>query len=235
MKEYYNNIYSKRKGEQGQPDPPVRMLRSKINIYSRDLNLTGAKILDVAGGTGNKLEIFSGMNDLYLVDISEIALKEASKKGIKTYCLNLEEEDLPFKDNTFDLAICTEVIEHIYNYRHLLAEIKRVLNKHGYLILTTPNLTSLSGRITMLFGFPPTSLLWDESHVRFFRFSDLKGLIEEEGFKIIKSETSGVYLNTPKIGFIKIPFLDKFLKNLGEHIILLCKSINGEAKNALER
>ena len=46
---------------------------------------------------------------------------------------------IPLKDNSVDLAFCTEVIEHTKNPRQLLKEIYRVLKPGGTLILTVPN------------------------------------------------------------------------------------------------
>jgi len=46
---------------------------------------------------------------------------------------------LPFTDCSFDVVICTEVIEHVDNPASLLSEVHRVLKRNGCLYLTTPN------------------------------------------------------------------------------------------------
>lgn len=222
LQEYWDSIHASRIPGQ-QQDPPSRDRRRKLDSIVIDLNLLNAKILDLGGGTGSTIENFGSTNELYIGDISRIALKKASQKGMKTFWLNLERANLPFEDNFFDLIICQEVIEHIYSYKGLLTEINRVLGKGGYLLLTTPNLASLSGRIYMLLGYTPTAMISDKSHIRFFRFSNLKSILKEEGFNIIKETTSGVYLLIPKIGFIKLFYLEQIMKALGEHIIILCR------------
>lgn len=45
--------------------------------------------------------------------------------------------DLPYKDETFDLVICTEVLEHLDEPKKALQELRRVSKK--YLILSVPN------------------------------------------------------------------------------------------------
>ncbi len=45
-------------------------------------------------------------------------------------------EDLPFRDNSIDVVLCSEVIEHIYNYSKALAELSRVGRKH--LVISFP-------------------------------------------------------------------------------------------------
>ena len=48
-----------------------------------------------------------------------------------------------FKSEYFDVIICTEVIEHIGDYKSAITEMKRLLKKNGLLILSFPNETNL--------------------------------------------------------------------------------------------
>lgn len=45
---------------------------------------------------------------------------------------------IPFKNESFDTVLCTEVLEHTENVQVTLSEIKRVLKIGGYLYLTVP-------------------------------------------------------------------------------------------------
>jgi 2-polyprenyl-3-methyl-5-hydroxy-6-metoxy-1,4-benzoquinol methylase len=47
-------------------------------------------------------------------------------------------EKMPFKDDTFDLITCIEVIEHMFYPTAFVKESRRVLKDGGYLYLTTP-------------------------------------------------------------------------------------------------
>lgn len=47
-------------------------------------------------------------------------------------------EAIPFRDNTFDSIICTEVLEHVGEPAKAFEEIHRVLKTGGHLYLTTP-------------------------------------------------------------------------------------------------
>jgi len=64
--------------------------------------------------------------------------------------------ELPFPDATFDLAICTEVLEHLLWPQALLAETRRVLAPKGVLIVSVPNITSLTYRLAWLLGRIPS-------------------------------------------------------------------------------
>lgn len=50
---------------------------------------------------------------------------------------------IPFDAESFDCAICLEVLEHTYHPQGVLAEIKRILRPGGYLIASVPFLWPL--------------------------------------------------------------------------------------------
>ncbi|MEN3044237.1 MAG: class I SAM-dependent methyltransferase [Candidatus Hydrothermales bacterium] len=69
-------------------------------------------------------------------------IKSENVKEIRIINVNIEKIDyLPFKDETFDVVTSLAVFEHIERTKILkvFKEIKRILKKGGFLILTTPN------------------------------------------------------------------------------------------------
>jgi len=71
------------------------------------------KGLDVGCGSGISVEIArKGGHNLYGCDIADI--KDIWKeKGVDKYCTTCPADNMPYKDNEFDLVTCTEVMEHI--------------------------------------------------------------------------------------------------------------------------
>jgi SAM-dependent methyltransferase len=66
---------------------------------------------------------------------------------------NIENTDFPFHDQSFDLVMCCEIIEHLQNDPiRVLREIKRVLRPAGHIILTTPNANRLENVCRMIAG-----------------------------------------------------------------------------------
>ena len=129
--------------------------------------------------------------DMYGMDIAEGAIKSCNQKGIKGILHNLENQ-MPFKENTFDLVVLTEVIEHIFDTDFLLTEINSILNKNGYLVITTHNINSLTNRIKILLGKYPTHCEYKAKgcgHIRVYNFNVLIKQLEENGF-IIEKVTS---------------------------------------------
>jgi len=49
-------------------------------------------------------------------------------------CLNLKEE------KSYDVVLCSEVLQHIVDYKKCLSELVKIIDKNGIFILTTPNL-----------------------------------------------------------------------------------------------
>ncbi len=81
------------------------------------------------------------------VDISLLMLKEGRhaliKEKLPAPLVLGDATRLPFDDSVFDKVYCSEVIEHIPEWRGMLPEMRRVLRPGGLVVLTTPNRLSL--------------------------------------------------------------------------------------------
>jgi len=103
--------------------------------------MNSPRILDVGCGEGHLIKrlALQGYKKVYGIDIADTALESAMKRCKKAHIINMDAQKIHFPDALFDIVICTEVIEHIPNYRQALNEMKRVLGPRGVLILTFPN------------------------------------------------------------------------------------------------
>ena len=136
MKQFYDNKLA------GYPS------RLRVNRILKELgDIRGKKVLDIGCEAGFvALKILKKQpSDLYAVDIIEDAIKEFKEKlKNKKYNTNIilkkaYLQELPFKRDFFDIAVCTEVIEHAPNIAKGFDEMARVLKKGGLLFLTFPN------------------------------------------------------------------------------------------------
>jgi len=89
------------------------------------------------------------------VDISEKAVREARDRGLEAHVVDVSSKNLPFENDYFDLVICSEVIEHVFDTDFLLKEIWRVLKANKHLLITTPNLACWHNRLVLALGFQP--------------------------------------------------------------------------------
>lgn len=147
----------------------------------------GNRILDVGCGDGSlSLYIKDKFRRFYGAEISEEAARVAQKQGNLLSLMDLN-ISLSYKDNVFDVVTCLDVIEHLLEPRLLLAEIYRVLQPNGQLILTTPNFRYFRNLNKLIFKgiFPhttPDKFAWRGVHLNYFTRKDLANLFKENGF-----------------------------------------------------
>lgn len=80
------------------------------------------------------------------------------EKPLPNDCIELDlNEALPFVDNSFDGVVSIETIEHLENPWFFLREVSRVLKPGGYVIITTPNVSTVFSR---LLNVVTGKLLW---------------------------------------------------------------------------
>ena len=108
-----------------------------------------AKILDIGCGCGIYAILLaeSSFNTVG-IDVSDEKIKMATiwskdKKLVSIQFLKADGERMPFKDNTFDFIVCSEVFEHLGNPFRGMQEFTRVLKRSGLGIISMPNLFSL--------------------------------------------------------------------------------------------
>ena len=101
-------------------------------------------------------------------------------------------EELPFGDETFSHAVCSEVLEHLEDDRTALTELRRVLQPDGVLVVTVPSSSypaawdPLNFALERAFkrhftGERPWSGIW-YGHRRLYSRDELRALIESAGF-----------------------------------------------------
>jgi SAM-dependent methyltransferase len=113
--------------------------------------------------------------------------------GVECRTCDLETDRLPYEDETFDLAVFTETLEHIPRSPYaILGEIKRVLKRGGVLLFSVPNLSSLNNRIRLLLGKNILSVERFHSdsfgHFREFNLSEVTYMFRQIGMEVIAAE-----------------------------------------------
>lgn len=99
--------------------------------------------------------------------------------------MNFDSSNLPALSNTYDTAICVEVLEHLYDPGHILKEIYRCLKPAGHLIVTVPNGVFWRFRIQSLLGNIPGPIS-DPRHLHAFNAHIFKSLLNANGFHILQ-------------------------------------------------
>ncbi len=103
----------------------------------------GKRVIDLGCGNGyGSAELARLAESVIGVDVSAETIAEAQTQygndRLRFDVASLEK--LPFADGAFQLGVCFEVIEHLSDFRALLAEARRVLGPGGQFIVSTPNI-----------------------------------------------------------------------------------------------
>ena len=146
------------------------------------------KLLDVGCAFGFFLELARKNGwDVYGTEISEDAYKYA-KYNLKLPVINKTLEKTKFKNGNFDVVTIFDVIEHLTKPQETLREIRRILKPNGLIVVTTPDIGSITARIL--------GKNWEEvkrvrEHIYFFSRHTLKNMLESNGFKVLRTESAG--------------------------------------------
>lgn len=183
--DFYNNGEAKnyeleRKGK--------KTWRAEQEIVENFINQIDIKnVLDVPFGTGRFVPLYLKKQiEIYGVEISSHMIKEARKKFqkdfIKCNVILGSSTNLPFKDNLFDLLVCTRFLTAIITFgdvKKSLREFSRVTKKYlfleiGHREINVPRLRKPSDDEKMAYWFYP---------------DEIKEMLKKEKIKIIKSKS----------------------------------------------
>jgi ubiquinone/menaquinone biosynthesis C-methylase UbiE len=110
----------------------------RLNLIRQYVELRGKRILDVGCGLGMYVSRFRQFSDdVYGVDIDPDKVAQASEwlPNVRVSAA----ESLPYNDDTFDVILLNEVIEHVDDDRATIREAYRVLAPGGHAIIYAPN------------------------------------------------------------------------------------------------
>ncbi|MEM7819945.1 MAG: class I SAM-dependent methyltransferase [Candidatus Aenigmatarchaeota archaeon] len=165
-KKQKNTIYDSLQSLQ----PIIKRNKANDLEYIRYFSGKYKKILDAGCSVGNFISI--DPKHIIGIDIDRRCLDICRKRGFKVLYSNLNHK-LPFKDNTFDLIRCWQVIEHLPNPEFTFKEFKRILKPGGKLIVMTCDISREKFRF------------WSETitHITPFGFNGLYELAYNSGFR----------------------------------------------------
>lgn len=141
------------------------------------------KILDVGCGTGINLTYLKAITDFVIgIDLSKEAIEFCKLRGHKKLS-QANVLSLPFKDNSVEIVLALDILEHIENDELAIREFKRVLKSEGKLLITTSAFNFLWG-------------MHDDIHHHYRRYTrrELVNKIKKYNFYIQKISYTNIFI-----------------------------------------
>jgi len=167
----------------------------------------GPRALEIGPGSGVYLPILADLfESVVAADIEESYLLALKPLLGSLPNVALERDDIlasGFPSGSFDLILCSEVIEHISDSRRALAEMSRLLRPNGVLILSTPqrySLLEVCGKVALLPGIIELvrriyrEPVLETGHINLLTWRRARDQIIQAGFSIRETFSSGLYL-----------------------------------------
>lgn len=148
-------------------------------------DFVGKRCLEIGCGNYPRIPLEGGS----FLDLSETAVNNLKAKGLRAYLGTAEK--LPFKDNSFDLVVAWDVMEHIPDDRRAFAEVTRVLKSGGHFLFSVPLREEYFGP-------------WDIAveHLRRYEVAELDEILERSGFQVIKFQGQNALKHIQRIPFL---------------------------------
>lgn len=147
------------------------------------------RILEVGCSSGHltkQLAVLFPKSHITGIDVYTQAIKEAQRRFPNLSFIVADAHKLPFKNNSFDLILCSETIEHVTNPQKMLHEIARVLKKNGVALIEMDSGSWLFRIVWWWWTTFHRGRVWREAHLYPFTAHALEHLIVSNGFRVQK-------------------------------------------------
>jgi 2-polyprenyl-6-hydroxyphenyl methylase / 3-demethylubiquinone-9 3-methyltransferase len=162
-----------------------------LKQYGSDLRQI--RLVDIGCGGGVLAEEFASLGcQVTGIDISPksiaVAQAHAARSGLSIDYRVGSGTSLPFEKKGFEAVSCCDVLEHIHDWKQVIAEAARVLVPGGLFFFDTINRTRKS-QVTFIFGlqeFPLTRLMPADTHIweMFITPDEITSALQEQGMAL---------------------------------------------------
>ncbi|MCW8914463.1 MAG: class I SAM-dependent methyltransferase [Magnetovibrio sp.] len=137
--------------------------------------------------------------ELHGLDLDGDEINVAADMGYSIVCGNCEDAKL---DQTFDLIVMADVLEHVNNPGLALTNMLNHLDSGGQIVITTPNATFLGNVVNALLRRGP-NVFWD--HVNLYTPENIQALCDRHGWQM--GPTRMFSLNDRRSGAVRLKSL----------------------------
>ncbi len=115
----------------------------------------GARLIEVGAGFGRLADEYAAFDQVVLLDSSDVhveAAREALAADARYSVVLGDAQELPYPDDSFDVAVCVRVMHHFADPAPLIAELGRVVRPGGTVVLEYANKRNLKAIARRLLG-----------------------------------------------------------------------------------
>ena len=164
--------------------------RKDIELIA-ELVPAGSRVLDLGCGNGELLALLQRERGCsgYGIEIDDANVLACHRRGVNVIQLNLEEGLSLFEDQSFDVVLQLDTMQHLRNTERMLRETARV-GRFG--IVSFPNFAHWPNRLRIATGrMPVTKTLpyqwYDTPNIRVGTYADFEVLARRDGLRILDS------------------------------------------------
>lgn len=210
-----NQIYDRLGGSWWDEASPLNMLHGsftpgRFDYFRAVLARTardpaGLRVVDIGCGGGFLAEEFARLGcQVVGVDPSPVSIstarRHADSSGLAIEYFVGVGERLPLDDETFDIAYCCDVLEHVSDLQQVISETARVLKPGGIYLFDTINRTAVSKLLLIKLAqeWRPTRIIDTHLHswAMFIKPSELRVALDRHGLRL--GEITGLGPRTNK-------------------------------------
>ena len=151
----------------------------------------GSRVLDLGCGNGELLAFLQTQRRCsgYGIEIDDENVLACARRGVNVIQLNLEEGLAMFKDQSFDVVLQLDTLQHLRNTERMLQETARV-GRVG--VVSFPNFAHWRNRVHVASGrMPVTKALpyqwYDTPNIRVGTYADFEVLAGKQGLRTLDS------------------------------------------------
>lgn len=176
----------------------------------------GRSLLDLGCDAGERslwIAERTGAGDVHGIEIAEDRAQIAASRGVHVEIADLGGR-FPYDDQSFDLVVSNQVLEHVVDTDNFVREAYRVLRTGGRAVISTENLASWHNVASLVLGWQPFSLTnvsidamavgnplgihrgeegVERGHLRVFAYRGLRELFALHGFTVERILGAGYY------------------------------------------
>jgi SAM-dependent methyltransferase len=198
----------------GQVETAIPVLDRRLHIFLEEYQAFRAqlgrrlRLLDI--GCGRRAVIGANVDSADEYCACDIVQPLAELSCFAKVNLN-EESVADIFSGRFDVVFCGEVIEHLFSPDALLEDVRTLLEPHGLLLISTPNLAYWANRLLLLAGISPLFVENSarvklgrrfrslgqasptQGHVRLFTHSAMRDFLALHGFEVLRARAVPVW------------------------------------------